>query len=272
MTIEDLKRLKKQCGYTNETISILSGVPLSTVQKVFAGVTKSPRHQTVEAIEFVLREANHMTPLVQEEAFSYIVPEVMYGRKGWPDKKQGEYTVEDYYNMPEDWRGELIDGVIYDMSSSAVRHQGIAGAVYQQAINHIEETGGPCLPMIGPVDVQLEKDNKTMVVPDMIILCDPGKLTDKSVVGAPDFVMEVLSRSTKHRDLTVKRQKYMEAGVLEYWIVDPVEERVVVYLREEPGIIHMYTFNDKVPVAVWGGAFAVDFERVKKHLTFLQRR
>lgn len=272
MTIEELKRLKKQCGYTNETISILSGVPLSTVQKIFAGVTKSPRFQTVQAIENVLREANHMPLLMQEEAFSYLVPEVAYGPKGWPDKKQGDYTVEDYYNMPEDWRGELIDGVIYDMSSPAVRHQNVAGAVFHQMIDHMEETGGPCMPVIGPVDVQLDQDDKTMVVPDMIILCDPSKLTDKNVVGAPDFVMEVLSRSTKHRDLTVKRQKYMEAGVREYWIVDPAEERVVVYLQEEPQIIHAYTFEDKVPVAVWGGTFAVDFQRVKKHLTFLQRR
>ena len=89
MTISEMKERKTQLGYTNEMISELSGVPLSTVQKIFAGVTEKPRYETLKAIENVLNRTPGGASRVNEEAFSYKM------------KKQGEYTVEDYFKIPD---------------------------------------------------------------------------------------------------------------------------------------------------------------------------
>ena len=102
MTVEEMRMKKKELGYTNEKISELSGVPVGTVQKIFAGVTSTPRYDTLMALEYIFDERNNH---VSESVTPYQV------------RKQGEYTLEDYYALPDERRIELIDGVIYDMSS-----------------------------------------------------------------------------------------------------------------------------------------------------------
>ena len=86
------------------------------------------------------------------------------------------YTIEDYYSLPENTRAELIDGVLYDMASPTVRHQDIAMQVSFQMVDYVNKKGGRCKVLQGPVDVQLDRDDKTMVVPDIIIVCDPEKV------------------------------------------------------------------------------------------------
>ena len=82
---------------------------------------------------------------------------------------------------------------------------------------------------IAPVDVQLDCDDKTMVEPDVIILCDRSKDINRCIYGAPDFVAEVLSKSTRRKDIGVKTYKYANAGVREYWMIDPKDMKVIVY-------------------------------------------
>ena len=86
-----------------------------------------------------------------------------------------------------------------------------------------------CIPLTAPVDVQLDRDEKTMLQPDVLILCDKRKLIRRCIYGAPDFVLEVLSPSTRSKDQIVKLKKYMEADCREYWIVDIENRRIVVY-------------------------------------------
>ena len=114
------------------------------------------------------------------------------------DKKQGEYTIEDYYRIPDEQRVELIDGVIYDMSAPTINHQAVAGMIYLQIANQIRNRRGGCIPYFSPVDVKLGSDNRTMVQPDVIILCDPDQRRRWGIEGAPDFLLEVLSPSTSH--------------------------------------------------------------------------
>ena len=92
------------------------------------------------------------------------------------------YTIEDYYALPEDTRAELIDGVLYDMASPSVRHQDIAMQVSFQMVAYVNKKGGKCKVLQGPVDVQLDRDDKTMVVPDIIIVCDPEKVKEDRVI------------------------------------------------------------------------------------------
>lgn len=276
MTIEELEKRKRALGYTAEQIAEKSGVPVSTVRKIFGGVTKSPRAKTLRAIEWALGFAGPEVPLVREEAFAYTMSEE--GAHGRQDlhlfgKKQGEFTLEDYYSMPEDWRGELIDGVLYDMTAPYIRHQLIGGLIYSMFLQYAVKKGGPCLPMIAPVDVQLDMDNRTIVEPDVLIVCDRSKINGRRVFGAPDFVLEVLSESTRKKDISIKTGKYVGAGVREYWIVDPRDRHVTVILTGEEDndiTIRHYTFEEKVPVHIWDGDFAVDFKDVFAYYAFTE--
>ena len=138
MTIQEMKRRKRELGYSNAKVAELSGVPLGTVQKIFSGETSYPRYATLQALEQVLGEPSSTTGkcFVNETTAPYLT------------KKQGDYTLKDYYAFPEDYRIELIDGVIYNMTSPASAHQLIAGYIYNQLFNHITGKHGDCLPMI----------------------------------------------------------------------------------------------------------------------------
>ena len=186
-------------------------------------------------------------------------------RERWPQhhySRQGQYTLEDYYALPEDQRVELIDGVFYDMGAPASPHQLIGGSVYSQLAAFRNANKGPCLPMMSPVDVQLNRDDRTMVQPDVLIVCDRSKITWKGIYGAPDFIVEVLSPATRKKDMTLKLAKYIDAGVREYWLIDPRTRQIVVHDLENGGIPAIYTFKDRVPVGIWEGKCAIDFSDV----------
>lgn len=101
--------------------------------------------------------------------------------------------------------------------------------MYRQIANFIMERGGSCRPLIAPMDTQLDCDEKTMVQPDVAILCRNDKIKKWGIYGAPDFVLEVISPSTRRKDYTKKLSKYMTAGVREYWILDPCQQKLIVY-------------------------------------------
>ena len=259
MTLSEMKERKKELGYSYEQIADMSGVPLSTVQKVFSGATQSPRYETLLAIETVLED--YSTSKVSEAA-------VQYGSK--PTKRQGEYTVEDYYNWPEDERIELIDGVIYHVSMPGIKHQRIVGEIDFAFKTYVKKKKGKCEIFGAGVDVRLDCDDKTMVVPDITVVCQKDKFTERYLDGAPDLVVEVLSKSTKKKDMTLKLGKYAEAGVREYWVVDPEKETVIVYKfsreDENDADICFYTFANQIPVGIWNDECIVDFAEIKAYL------
>lgn len=188
-----------------------------------------------------------------------------------PVKKQGEYTVEDYFAWPEDERIELIDGVIYDMAAPVDVHQIISGLLHAKFLAYIQGEKGECVPVMSPIDVQLDEDEKTMVQPDVIIICDRNKFKNGRIFGAPELVVEVLSPSTRKKDMKIKLKKYINAGVKEYWIVDPKDKRVITYLdKGEDNInIAVYSFDDKIPVTLLGDDCVVDFAEISDYIGFL---
>lgn len=269
MTVEEMKQIKEERGYSMSQLSEYSGVPVGTLQKIFSGETKKPRKSTVMAIEKVLLGEES---LYQGKAYSYhmeskegsekyIRETATYG-SDFLEKKQGEYTLEDYYALPDERRVELIDGVIYDMSSPMFVHQIIAGDIYGQIREYIEKNKGKCVPAISPVDVQLDCDNKTMVQPDVLIICDPEKIRRFGVFGAPDFILEVLSPSTRKKDLTVKLSKYIQAGVREYWLVDPKKKILITYDFEEDGLPCIYPLEGEVGLAIYGGELKINLTKI----------
>lgn len=263
MTLEEMKERKRQLGYTNEQIADWSNVPLSTVQKVFSGATQAPRYETLRAIESVLTDRASRASLTVREAAH------QYGRA--IEKKQGEYTVADYYAWPEEERIELIDGVIYDMSAPLIVHQDIVGEISYTLKSYIKKNKGKCRVYEAAVDVQLDCDNKTMVQPDILVACQQNRFTRKNMLGAPDMVVEVLSKHTRKKDMTIKLNKYVNAGVREYWIVDAEKESVIVYDIENDMAISVYTFENQVPVRIFNGECVVDFKDIKEYIADLPK-
>ena len=250
MTIEEMRERKRILGYSYEQIAKLSGLPLGTVQKVLGGITKAPRYDTLKALEEVLAESSQ-TSVIHEPEAAYSVQKV---------KKQGEYTVADYLAWPEDERIELIDGVIYDMSAPTDIHQLIILELSTIFREYIRRHKGQCIPVISPIDVQLGEDDRTIVQPDIAIVCDRNKFKNGRIKGALDLIVEVLSPSTRKKDMVTKLSKYMEAHVREYWIVDIDKKRVIVYADngKDDIDIGIYAFDDQIPVRIFDNELNVD--------------
>lgn len=250
MTIQEMKEKKREKGYTYALMAELSGVPLGTIQKIFSGETVSPRYDTLQALEELFREK----PAVREEVLYQVESQ----------HTQGSYTIDDYRVLPDDQRVELIDGYFYDMASPTFLHQRIGGEVYRQISNFILERGGPCIPLISPIDTQLDCDERTMVQPDVAILCQDDKAKRWGVYGAPDFVLEVISPSTRKKDYTKKLSKYMAAGVREYWILDPYQQKLIVYFFESEACPVIHGLNEPVPVGIYHGELEIELSNIAK--------
>ena len=275
MTIAEMKQRKAELGYSNEQLALLSGVPLSTVQKIFSGTTKTPRHQTLEALEAILKvkpgynynfdtdaSTNVNASRICEAVQPYYIPK----------RKQGEYTVEDYRALPDERRVELIDGVIYDMSAPTTIHQIVQLEVALRLRMHIAAKGGDCIAMMAPTDVQIDMDEFTMVQPDVFVVCDRNKFTRPCIFGVPDLIIEILSPSTKNKDTYIKGKKYKESGVREYWLVDPDKLKIMVYdftNEEESHIPRIYGFTDEVPVSIFDGECVIDFKEIYEAFRFI---
>ncbi len=121
--------------------------------------------------------------------------------------------------------------------------------------------------MLSPSDVRLDCDNKTMVQPDLFVLCKGYDVDLQYYSGAPDLAVEILSPSTRSKDMLLKSYKYQNAGVREYWIVDPASEEVIVYDFTDKNLpSKKYTFSDKIPILISGGKCSIDFSKIKKAL------
>ncbi len=195
-------------------------------------------------------------------------------------KKQGEYTVEDYYVLPDECRAELIDGVIYDMAAPDYIHQVIAFQIAVQLDAWIKKKKGSCMVIVSPADVRLDKDDKTMVQPDVFVICgkentdsygeNKGPEEDQKKESealhafwrAPDMAIEVLSPSSDKKDRIVKYRKYKKAGVKEYWVVDPKSEIVAAHWFAGDAGTSVYTYQDEIPVRIFDGACRVSLRDI----------
>lgn len=155
-----------------------------------------------------------------------------------PNKRPDElYTYADYLNWDEDDRIEIIDGKPVMMAPPSRIHQKVSGELYRQIANYLK--GKQCEVYAAPFAVRLFEtdedtpDNiKTIIEPDISVICDKNKLDDRGCKGAPDMVIEILSPSTAAYDALTKLDKYQEAGVKEYWIVDTAKQTVRSYLLD----------------------------------------
>ena len=166
-------------------------------------------------------------------------------------KKENSYTIDDIYALPDGERAELIDGKIYYMSPPSRDHQQLVLSLARKIADYIDSKGGNCEVNVAPFAVFLNKDEENYVEPDISVVCDSSKLDKKGCHGAPDWVIEIVSPSSKTMDYLIKATKYMNAGVREYWIVDPEEKSVAVYGFGSEFSAKFYTFGEDVPVGIY---------------------
>lgn len=166
-----------------------------------------------------------------------------------PEEKR--YTADEFFRMfPESnsEHYELLNGEIVAMASPNETHQDITGGLYAELRSYIKRNGGNCKAMISPFDVKL--DEKTVVIPDVLIVCDPSKMNGKRCNGAPDFVAEITS-TNKDDDFIRKLALYQNAGVREYWIISPQDQKTLVYFFEKSSFPNIYTFDTPIPVEIY---------------------
>jgi Uma2 family endonuclease len=157
------------------------------------------------------------------------------------------FTYQEYLNLPEGALLEIIDGVVYDMAAApSTRHQIIAGNLFFALKDCFRGKG--CTPFMAPLDVVLDDIN--VVEPDLFVVCDPAKITERNVSGAPDLIIEVLSPSSSLRDRREKKWLYQRHGVREYLIASPLDETVERYWLEENGaygVADIFGWDEKLP-------------------------
>lgn len=308
MNVQEMKRRKQELGYSYARIARLAGVSIATVKKIFGGEVENPRYETLQKIEAALC-ADPQVPMLNEIAFKYdsgddgytmedyeTFPEYasveMIRGKIYPrypsenpkegnlhrmtfdelvrSPRNGSYTYSDYLKFPDELRVEIVRGRIYAMAAPTVSHQVVTSEVCMQISQAIRSRKGKCMPFISPIDVQLWEDGLTVVQPDVIVVCDKSKIDPKQIIGAPDFVLEVLSPSTAAYDKTVKLEDYREAGVKELWIVDYEKGKVFVHWfgdSAETGagyVTRIYSTKDVVPMQLFDGEISVDFGAVSE--------
>lgn len=168
-----------------------------------------------------------------------------------PLLREKTFTIKDIYSLPEGQRAELIDGQLYDMAPPSRIHQKIVMELSATIREHIRSQGGTCEVYPAPFAVFLSADEETYVEPDISVICDRNKLSDRGCEGAPDFIIEIVSPSSRKMDYSTKNALYSDAGIREYWIVDPAKDRTTIYRYEEDAAPTIIPFDQAIQVGIY---------------------
>ena len=167
-------------------------------------------------------------------------------------RKEEIYTTDDIYALPDGERAELIDGRIYYMAPPGRTHQRLVHFLDRTIGNYIQGKQGGCEVYPAPFVVFLNEDDINYVEPDISVICDTSRLDEKGCHGAPDWVIEIVSPGSRSMDYFTKLFKYRTAGIREYWIADPMKQRVTVYHFEKE-TTEDYSFGEEIPVGIYEG-------------------
>ncbi|MDR2505150.1 MAG: Uma2 family endonuclease [Oscillospiraceae bacterium] len=164
------------------------------------------------------------------------------------DSASEKLTIEEWEQLPEHPKCELVDGELVMLAQPALKHQRILLSLGGKFSSYLE---GKTCEAYGEPAVRLDKHKDTVFAPDIVVLCDPEKIEGDYIIGAPDLVIEILSPSTAKYDRLLKLNAYKAAGVREYWIVDPLQKTVEVLLWSETSDYSVYDSSDKIKVGIF---------------------
>ena len=244
MTIEEMRAEIDRRRYSYKQLERFTAIPAATIRRLINGQTKKPRMDVMFSLSAVLRPSSRDDTI----------------------KRQENYDLEDYLSFSEDDRMEMIDGILYELPGPDEGHQFVLGAIFHSLYGQIHDHGNVCFPFMAPLGVQLDKDDKTVVQPDIFLAGNSSFFKEGRYQGAPELVVEIISRETVQKDFQIKYMKYKLAGVKEYWIVDASRRRVITWVFKEETASGIYCYDEQVPVMAFKGAFAVDFPRIWKEM------
>jgi Uma2 family endonuclease len=162
-------------------------------------------------------------------------------------KMDKKYTYQDYLNWNDDERWELINGNAYNMSPApSIKHQKISGNIFFEIKKELNSKNSKCDLFEAPTDVVFDDFN--VVQPDIFIVCDKNKVTEKYIQGSPELIIEITSPSTELKDKREKFHLYEKFGVKEYVIVHPKREYLERYIlkRGKYGAPEIFNWDEKL--------------------------
>ena len=293
MDISELKNRKNKLKLTTHQLAELAGAPYSTVSKIMTGETKNPSYVIIDKIDKALsneemkirlktyadewqqhikehskedvdqwefekeyRKKHHLSDDPIPYAVSVTDKDYDYAME--MEKTRGKRVTAEILSMfDEKQKIELLDGRLIFNNSPTLEHQNLVMSIGKKIDRFIDDNHGKCRMINVDVDVRLDEDDYTVLIPDIMVICNPEIIRNDGVWGVPDWVVEVTSPSTKKMDYGRKMHKYLLSGVREYWIVDPQEEKVVVYTEGELVVAHLYSFEDEIPVYIYDGKLKI---------------
>ena len=279
MNIEEMKKVKEERGYSFDVLSAYSGVPKVTLVRIFDGTTKKPRTATLQAIERVLDGDEYQFPGKRLHfGLSKYTPEYNVllrpelSRIFWMAERAADpygfkgVTADEFLNTHTEERTELIDGRVVVMEDPLFIHSEIAQYVFLEFHEYIRKKHKKCRPVISGTNVILRREfeEDSVVCPDFFVVCDRKKIVKKGVAGAPDFVLEVTSPSNMKRDYYDKPKIYMNAGVREYWVINPQKRNVRCYLQDEEGMDTVHLLGGTLGVHIFDGELQIDLDEISR--------
>lgn len=186
-------------------------------------------------------------------------------KEGFMERKsKNGYTIADIEALPDGERAELIDGEMFMMATPMTVHQRILVRLILKIGSYIENNKGNCELLPAPFGVYIKKDDRNYVEPDISVICHEEKLDEKGCHGAPDWVIEIVSPSSRKMDYVRKSTLYQETGVREYWTVDPQKEMVTIYKAEQWDLPVCHSFSERIQVGIYNDLY-LDFIEFRKN-------
>lgn len=186
-------------------------------------------------------------------------------KEGFMERKgKNGYRIADIEALPDGERAELIDGEMFMMATPMTVHQRILVRLILKIGSYIENNKGNCELLPAPFGVYIKKDDRNYVEPDISVICHEEKLDEKGCHGAPDWVIEIVSPSSRKMDYVRKSTLYQETGVREYWIVDPKKEMVTIYKAEQWDLPVCHSFSERIQVGIYNDLY-LDFIEFRKN-------
>lgn len=183
------------------------------------------------------------------------------------------YTYSDYLSWKFEQAVELIKGKILPMAAPNVRHQRISWQLTMAIGQYFQGYSGNCRAFAAPFDVRLYDKQKskradqpiyTVVQPDMCIICDANKLDEQGCQGAPDLIVEILSKGNSKKEMRLKKDLYEENQVREYWVFDPERESVTQFVLNEQGAYGTtnFVFSDEILTSAIFEGLKIDLSEI----------
>lgn len=259
---------RELCKLTQKDVESKTGITQSDISKYERG-EGNPSLDTINRIAAAFDRKVKIDFLVRPEG-KHIDASEFSGAEGILDyipvwKSQGQFTVKDIQNIPEEYKVELINGVIRLMGQPSIQHQMAASFFNVEIGMFIKKNKGKCSVMQTPALIFDDKDlSDTYLIPDVAVVCDKSNIGKNGIINFADLIIEIVSPGVKNRkhDYKTKMNIYMKAGVKEYWIVDIEKQRVTVLAEQDAYMPTIYGFDSEIPVRIYDGELVVDMKEM----------